>query len=289
MWAVHISDGILLNGWWVGSFALAGLLAVLSAWRVRDEEIPRIALLTAVFFVVSSLPVRVGPGSAHLLMSGLLGVVLGRRASLAILVGVALQAVLLGHGGSTTIGINTCIMSVPALLAWQLFAGLKRLPWLGNQWFRTSLVGLSVLVWSLSAVYGLVLLLSRPLTNSTDLGEQLACTNAIVFDPLTLTAIVFFVGFMTWVERRLENSPEFPIGLLVGEISVLMTAFLNYLVLLFGAAADLDVLALTLFVVHLPMAAIEGIIVGFTVGFLVRVKPEMIGWLPLETNTCSID
>jgi hypothetical protein len=30
-------------------------------------------------------------------------------------------------------------------------------------------------------------------------------------------------------------------------------------------------------VAHLPVAVIEAFIVGFTVGFLARVKPEMLG------------
>ena len=29
---------------------------------------------------------------------------------------------------------------------------------------------------------------------------------------------------------------------------------------------------------HVPIAVIEGMILGFTLGFLARVKPEMLGW-----------
>ncbi|HZY88254.1 MAG TPA: energy-coupling factor ABC transporter permease, partial [Gemmataceae bacterium] len=82
LWAVHISDGVLTWPWWAGGFAVAGLLALLASWRVRDEEIPRIAVLTAAFFVASLIHVRVGPTSVHLLLNGLVGVVLGRRAPL---------------------------------------------------------------------------------------------------------------------------------------------------------------------------------------------------------------
>src|SRR5205823_13141938 len=120
-WAVHISDGVLTLPWLAGGFALAAVLALLAAYRVRDEEIPRIALLTAAFFVASLIHVRLGPTSVHLLLNGLVGVVLGRRAGLAILVGLTLQAVLLGHGGFTTIGVNACVLTYPALLAGPLF------------------------------------------------------------------------------------------------------------------------------------------------------------------------
>src|SRR6516225_6479156 len=127
LWAVHISDGVLSAPWLVGGFALAGLLALVAAYRIRDEEIPRIALLSAAFFVAALMHLRLGPTSVHLLLNGLVGVVLGRRAPLAILIGLGLQAALLGHGGFYTIGINACVMTLPALLAAALFAGLRRL------------------------------------------------------------------------------------------------------------------------------------------------------------------
>src|SRR5262249_61644638 len=97
LWAVHISDGFLSPEWLAGGLVIAGLLALLGAWRLREEEIPRIALLTAAFFVASSIHVRVPPTSAHLLLNGLVGVILGRRAALAIVGGVTMQAGLLRH------------------------------------------------------------------------------------------------------------------------------------------------------------------------------------------------
>jgi len=81
-----------------------------------------------------------------------------------------------------------------------------------------------------------------------------------------------------WLEHRLENAPEFPLGLLVGETAVLATTFLNCLVLMWGGQEDWHALALVVFVAHLPIVVIEGIVLGFTVGFLAKVKPEMLGW-----------
>src|SRR5580704_930047 len=113
LFAVHISDGILQSTWLVGGFLVAGLFAVVGSWRIRDEEIPRIALLTAAFFVASSIHIRVGPTSCHLLFNGLVGVLLGRRAALAIPIGLAMQYFLRTHGGFYTLGINTCILLLP--------------------------------------------------------------------------------------------------------------------------------------------------------------------------------
>ena len=118
LWAVHIADGMLSPVWLLAGFVVAGALALLASCRVRDEEIPRIALLSAAFFVASSIHVNIGPSSAHLLLNGLVGIILGWRAPLAILLGISLQAILIQHGGLWTIGVNTCTEALPALLAW---------------------------------------------------------------------------------------------------------------------------------------------------------------------------
>ena len=143
LWAVHISDGVLRVPWLAAGFAGMAVLMVLGAWRIRDEEIPKVAVLTAAFFVASlvHVPIPAGPiSSVHLLLTGLLGVVLGVRAALAIPVGLFLQAALMGHGGFTTLGVNSCVMALPALLAWQLFHTLQHTPWVRRPWFRGGLV-----------------------------------------------------------------------------------------------------------------------------------------------------
>jgi cobalt/nickel transport system permease protein len=124
LFAVHISDGPLGPTACGLGFLFAAFLLVPALWRVEDGEIPRIALLTAAFFVSSSIRVPIGVTSVHLLLNALVGVVLGRRAPLAIAVGLFLQAALLGHGGYSTLGVNTTIIAVPALMADRLFRAL---------------------------------------------------------------------------------------------------------------------------------------------------------------------
>ena len=138
LFAVHISDGVLAPATIVAGFLAAGLLLIPALVRIRDEEVPRIALLTAAFFVSSSIHVKAGPTSVHLLLNALVGVVLGRRAPLAILVGLVLQAALLAHGGFTTLGVNTAVIAGPALLANSLFKSMigrrptaRRAAWAG--------------------------------------------------------------------------------------------------------------------------------------------------------------
>src|SRR5439155_11214315 len=104
------------------------MLVLLGSLRVREEEIPRIALLTAAFLVAAQLRVLIGPTSVHLLLNGLLGVILGRRAAIAVLVGLFFQVALFRHGGFLTIGINTCVMALPALLAGAAFSFWRPAP-----------------------------------------------------------------------------------------------------------------------------------------------------------------
>jgi len=120
---VHISDGILsapvLAGGWV---AAAGLTAVCLR-KVQLEEIPKISVLTAVFFVADLVHVPAGPTSVHLILNGLMGIILGLRAFPAVALGVTLQTLLLGHGGVTVIGQNAVNLGGGALVAygvWQL-------------------------------------------------------------------------------------------------------------------------------------------------------------------------
>jgi cobalt/nickel transport system permease protein len=285
LWAVHISDGVLTPLWQAGGFGLAGVLAFVAARRLRDEDIAKVGLMTAAFFVVSSLNIRLGPTSVHLLLNGLVGVVLGWQAALAIPIGLFLQAALMQHGGFLSLGVNSCVMVLPALLAWQLFAALSRVSWLREPGFRSALVVVSTLAWILSLVYSLSLLLTNEVSNVKALDFDEA--NRLTFHPLTLLAAVGVALVVAWTERRMGNAPEFPVGLLVGELTVLATVLLHCVALVGGGPEKWYTLALAAFVVHLPIAVVEGIVLGFTVGFLARVKPEMLGWeaaaAPAET------
>jgi cobalt/nickel transport system permease protein len=282
--AIHISDGILSGPWVIGGFVLASALALVGSWRIQDEEIPRIALMTAAFFVASLIRVPVPPTSVHLFFNGLVGVVLGWRAALAIPIGLFLQAALMGHGGFTSLGINSCVMGIPALVSGQTFVLLQRVPWLRQSWFRAGLVITSSMTWLLSLVYGSVLLFAR-----SESGIDRATT--ITFHPFTIAGVLAVALAAAWLERRCESAPEFPIGLFLGQFSVLATALLACLVLAWGGQEpeSWQTLVQVLFIAHLPIALVEGIVLGFTIGFLVRVKPEMLRWKLSEETECSVD
>ena len=125
--AVHLSDGVLATPWWVGGFVGLAVLLVPACWRLTDDrEVSRIGVLTGTFLVATTVHFKLAFASVHLILNGLVGVLLGRRAPLAITVGLVLQYFLIAHGGETTIGINGCIIGIPAVLAGWLFPVLRR-------------------------------------------------------------------------------------------------------------------------------------------------------------------
>jgi len=118
---MHISEGILPPVLLAaGAAASAGGIAL--GLRAMDHErVPRVALLTSALFVASLIHVKVGPSSAHLVLNGLAGLILGWAIFPAFLVALLLQAVLFGFGGLTTLGVNTFDLALPGVVCYYLF------------------------------------------------------------------------------------------------------------------------------------------------------------------------
>ncbi len=120
---MHISEGILNAPVWTAGYAGAVIVAAATMRNMDMEEVPKIAVITSVFFVASLIKVPIGPASVHLILNGLVAIVLGWRAFPAIMLGIILQAIIFGHGGVTVIGVNTLMLGGGALVAyvvWQL-------------------------------------------------------------------------------------------------------------------------------------------------------------------------
>lgn len=128
---MHIQDAVLTAST-VGTAILAtgwlGTIAgnAIALWRLEAERIPRVGLLSSVFFVVSLIQVPLAVTSVHLVLSGLLGLILGWAAFPAVLIGLALQWLFFGMGGITTLGINTVNMALPAVAVSYLFGPMAR-------------------------------------------------------------------------------------------------------------------------------------------------------------------
>ena len=66
------------------------------------------------------------------------------------------------------------------------------------------------------------------------------------------------------------------VGGFVGGLAVLLASSLNAVALVLGGQEDWRIIAGVELLAHLPLAALEGFIVGITVGYLAKVKPDML-------------
>ncbi len=202
---MHIYEGIL-SVTAHGQELLAGGALVAAAGtaiglrKLDPERLPQAGLLSAVFFLASMIQVPLGPSSVHLILSGLLGLVLGWAAFPAVLIALILQAAFFSIGGPTTLGLNTVIMAAPAVACYYLF---RRAVSIDNEW----------LVFAAGFAAG---------------------ATALIFGALITTGVLLLAG------------------------------------------KEFSALAPLIFAVHLPTAAVEGLVTGSVVVFIRKVRPELL-------------
>tara|TARA_R110000751_G_scaffold12831_1_gene43882 strand:- start:402 stop:1079 length:678 start_codon:yes stop_codon:yes gene_type:complete len=182
---MHIVDGVLSTDVVVAGAVIAVGGIAFGLRQVTIENMPRIALLSAVFFVASLIHVPIGPTSIHLIMNGLLGLILGWAAVPAVFIALLLQAVFFGFGGITVLGVNTVNMALPAIAVWLVFG-----PILARTDGRTMMItafvaGASAIMLS-AVMVGLSLALS---------GQEFIATARLVF--ITNIPIMVVEGFLT--------------------------------------------------------------------------------------------
>lgn len=112
---MHIADGILTPPILITGAALATAGVAVGLQRMKPDDVPKTALMASTFFVASLIHVPVGIASAHLILTGLMGVLLGWLVFPAVLIALVMQLLLLGFGGVTTLGVNLLIFAVPGL------------------------------------------------------------------------------------------------------------------------------------------------------------------------------
>jgi cobalt/nickel transport system permease protein len=133
---MHISDGVLPISVTVGSYIAGAAIVAWSVRRTNSEELPKLAVMTAAFFVASLVHVPLGPTSVHLIIPGLTGALLGSSAFLSIGLGLLLQSLLFQFGGLTALGANALMMGLPALACGWFFQRFK-----GRIQLRQAVVG----------------------------------------------------------------------------------------------------------------------------------------------------
>ena len=123
---MHISEGILSAPVLVTGAALTAAGTAVGLKKLDYERMATVGMLAAAFFVAALVHVPIGPGSIHLILNGLLGLLLGWAAFPAILTALVLQAILFQFGGITTLGVNTFLMAFPAVCAYWLLGPMVR-------------------------------------------------------------------------------------------------------------------------------------------------------------------
>ena len=74
---MHIAEGVLSPPILAAGYALTAVGTALGLRRLNYDKLMTVTILAATFFVGSLIHVPIGPSSAHLILNGLLGVLLG--------------------------------------------------------------------------------------------------------------------------------------------------------------------------------------------------------------------
>lgn len=124
---MHISEGVLSGPVLLAGAALAVAGTAIGLKKIDYDHIVHVAILASAFFVASLIHVNIGPSSAHLILNGIVGLLLGFAAFPAILTALLLQSIFFQYGGLTALGMNTVLMAAPAVAVHYLF-----LPFIGR-------------------------------------------------------------------------------------------------------------------------------------------------------------
>lgn len=200
----HIPDGVLSLPVLVGGGVIAAGAVGLGLRRISDQDIPRVAILSAGFFALSLFAMPVGPSSVHLLLGGVMGIVLGSAIFPAVCVALLLQAVMFGFGGLTTLGVNVVNIALPGAVIGALAAPL----------IARASAGRAAIVAGLASA------------------ACVACTGLLVALSLALSS------------------------------------------------ADYMLSARVMIATYVPLMIVEGLVGGFCISFVKRVKPELLA--PLQ-------
>lgn len=136
VFAMHIMEGFLTAAWCVawGTFSLPFVIVGLFSIKKKIKANPKIKMLIAMAgaftFVLSALKIPSVTGSCSHPTGVGLGAILFGPSVMAVLGLIVLifQALLLAHGGITTLGANTFSMAVAGpIVSWLLYKVLKKM------------------------------------------------------------------------------------------------------------------------------------------------------------------
>lgn len=118
---MHISEGVLSAPVLISGVAITVVGLTVGLKTMSEEDIPKIAIISATLFIASLIHVPLGPTSVHLILNGIAGIILGWRIFPAFLIALFLQSVLFQFGGISALGVNTLIFALPGIISYYLF------------------------------------------------------------------------------------------------------------------------------------------------------------------------
>ena len=121
---MHIAEGVLSAPVLITGAVVAAAGVAYGLKKIPANHLMLASLLGSAFFVASLIHVPIGFSSAHLILNGLIGAILGAASFPIIFVALLLQAVLFQFGGFTVLGVNTATMGIGAWAAGLIFRWL---------------------------------------------------------------------------------------------------------------------------------------------------------------------
>jgi cobalt/nickel transport system permease protein len=129
---MHIPDGLMdptvsAIGW-IEFLVVLGAVLLLAGNRIKEKNLPRVAVLSAGIFVAQMLNFPIGGGTTgHLVGGALFAIIAGPMvAVIGMTVVLLIQALMFGDGGITALGLNALNMAVIApLTGWGVYTLLK--------------------------------------------------------------------------------------------------------------------------------------------------------------------
>jgi len=208
---MHIPDGFLSPQTCIVTYGIS-IPLIYKSFRevIKEESVARLGLLSALSFVVMMINIPIpGGSSGHALGASLIAIFFGPwRATAALSIVLAIQALLFGDGGITAYGANVLSMAVvPAFVGywiWKVFKKWEKLSYFVAGYF--SLVT--------SALAAAIFLSIQPLLFSSG-GRPLYFPYgpAITFPAMLVPALIFFgpiegilnLAILSFLKKRNEE------------------------------------------------------------------------------------
>ncbi|MBP6713905.1 MAG: cobalt transporter CbiM [Aliarcobacter sp.] len=118
---MHISDGVLGLETTLIVSAISLIALVKAVRELKNEDISLTSVASAMFFIASFIHIPFGVTQIHLILLGVIGILISWSSFVAIFVALLLQALLLGYGGISSLGVNLFIMAMPAVMVYYIY------------------------------------------------------------------------------------------------------------------------------------------------------------------------